>query len=327
MWLLTQTPSIDGLTASGDNLSIEHNDGQIYRVKPRTNPEVNRWWTSDEIRYGWKFVHSPDRLRVPVRSQYGVQIETDWPRAYQEVNNQFKQIVRDRGPGSVAVMVSPMLACEEAYLLGRWVRGLDPQAVLAVGPVPVHGQDKTFPGGYTVRAEKCPNRRGVRRAMEQLTQDDAVIVAAYDSFVTMLADKNSSVAAVLLTGNYPSRWITQELVAALKGKFVAMIDTLPNDLTGRVDVLLPGATWVEKAGTFENAAGRLQSFQQAIPVIDLAKSEGQIALDLAAAGATGEPAVYDARQTRSQMGGVFATGVSHPVRAPQKTSDMVYAEL
>ena len=43
---------------------------------------------------------------------------------------------------------------------------------------------------------------------------------------------------------------------------------------------LPGAAWVEKAGTFENADGRLQAFEQAIPTPGLAKAEGQIGLDL-----------------------------------------------
>jgi anaerobic selenocysteine-containing dehydrogenase len=61
-----------------------------------------------------------------------------------------------------------------------------------------------------------------------------------------------------------------------------LIDTLSSVLTDAADVVLPGATWVEKAGTFENARGVLQAFEQAIPVIEMAKSEGQIALDLLA---------------------------------------------
>ena len=60
VWNLTRTASIDGITASGDNLSVETNEGKVYRFKPRTNMEVNRWWTSDEIRYGWKFVHAEE---------------------------------------------------------------------------------------------------------------------------------------------------------------------------------------------------------------------------------------------------------------------------
>jgi NADH-quinone oxidoreductase subunit G len=65
VWFLKKTPSIDGITASGDNIFIEHNKGEIYRLKPRPNLDVNKWWITDEVRYGWKFVHSPHRLRLP----------------------------------------------------------------------------------------------------------------------------------------------------------------------------------------------------------------------------------------------------------------------
>ena len=69
VWFLKSTPSIDGITASGDNLQVDTNDGKVYRFRPRTNMKVNKWWISDEIRYGWKHVHSPERLRTPRRRQ------------------------------------------------------------------------------------------------------------------------------------------------------------------------------------------------------------------------------------------------------------------
>ena len=67
-------------------------------------------------------------------------------------------------------------------------------------------------------------------------------------------------------------------------------------------MLLPGATFVEKAGTFENHANRLQSFDRAIQPIEFAKAEGQIALDLRAKLGLAEPKRYDAKQVRVEMG-------------------------
>lgn len=327
VWFLTKTPSIDGITASGDNISIEHNEGQVYRVKPRANLAVNKWWISDEIRYGWKFIHHEDRLGTVMRQQYGTQIESDWRRAYEDINAHFKQIVNETGQGSLAVMISPMLSCEEAYLLGRLVRGLDSGAVLGIGPVPVEGENKAYPGGYTVYAEKCPNSRGVRRALEMLDQEESGEVLAYDQFIAYLAEASSNVTGVLLTGNYPSAWTTKELTGALRKKFVVLIDTLPNDLTPKADVLLPGATWAEKSGTFENVAGRLQAFEQAIPAIGLNKPEGQIALDLMAVCGVAQQDVYDAGRVRLEMGGVFETDVHRPSQAARHELEMEYVEL
>jgi NADH-quinone oxidoreductase subunit G len=58
VWFLKSTPAIDPITASGDNIWVEHNQGKLFRFKPRTNMSVNKWWITDEVRYGWKFVHS-----------------------------------------------------------------------------------------------------------------------------------------------------------------------------------------------------------------------------------------------------------------------------
>ncbi len=321
VWNLEKTPGIDGITASGDNLSIEHNDGKVYRVKPRTNMDVNQWWTSDEIRFGWKFVHSEDRHRSPLVLVDGQSKERDWNQAYEAVQAGLTTVLESRGTGSLAVMVSPMLSCEEAYLLGKLIIGLDGEAVIGVGPVPVSGQDKTFPGGYTVCAEKAPNARGVRRALGQLTES----VLEYGQFLTAIEDERT--AAVVLTGNYPSAWVTPELAKAVNGKFKVLIDTLPNSLTDSADVLLPGAAFVEKSGTFENHQSRLQSFGQAIQPIEFSRSEGQIALDLIARMGLGESRRYDAQQTRIEMGDAFVTHVHHPSAESRKACDMQVVEL
>ncbi|MFM9996460.1 MAG: molybdopterin-dependent oxidoreductase [Phycisphaerales bacterium] len=303
VWFLKETPSIDGITASGDNIWVHHNEGKVYRVKPRTNPAVNKWWITDEVRYGWKFVHSEDRLRSPMRRQFNTLVECDFNRAYGAIADGFKAAKR------LAALVSPMLSCEEAFLLATLARAIDPKATLAVGPIPVRGQDQVFPPGakptdanaFVVAAEKCPNARGVRRVLESF----GTKALAFDEFVRELG--KGAFGGVILTGNYPSEWATDELMAALEkprgtghkaqgtGLFVTLIDTLSSRLTDAADVVLPGATWVEKSGTFQNARGMLQAFEQAIPVIEMAKTEGQIALDLISVVA-GSPAPAPAPQ-------------------------------
>ncbi|MFM9958640.1 MAG: 2Fe-2S iron-sulfur cluster-binding protein, partial [Phycisphaerales bacterium] len=44
VWFLKETPAIDPITASGDNIFIHHNEGRVYRIKPRANPKINKWW-------------------------------------------------------------------------------------------------------------------------------------------------------------------------------------------------------------------------------------------------------------------------------------------
>lgn len=272
VWFLKTTPSIDGITASGDNISVEHNNGSVYRFKPRTNPAVNKWWISDEIRYGWKFVHREDRLSAPIHTRFGKRINADWERAYDEAVENLKG-------KPIALLVSPMLPCEEAYALAKLALTLDENATLAVGPVPTQGEDKTFPGAYTIRAEKAPNARGVRRVLEAMVGGRKVLSA--EDFAGHL--KGNPGGAAIITGNYPSDWATDALVEGVKASaYAVLLDTLPSRLSAAAHLVLPSATWLEKSGTFQNADDRLQSFHQAIPARPGTKPEGQIALDLLA---------------------------------------------
>jgi NADH-quinone oxidoreductase subunit G len=303
VWFLKGTPSIDGITASGDNIRVDSNDGKVYRVKPRTNMSVNKWWISDEIRYGWKHVHSDERLRSPLRKQFGLQVESDWNRAYNDAAQGLKNGVNANK--RLGVMLSPMLSCEDAYLLAELALKIDQRAILAVGPVPMVGTDKTFPpndaNGYRIYAEKAPNARGVKRVLEALAsaRGGKASVVDHGSFASRL--KGGEIGAAIITGNYPSDWTPQGLLDAVRGlgggggagkPFVLVLDTLASRLTAEADVVLPSCTWLEKAGTFENARNMLQAFEAAIPALEMSKPEGQIALDLGAVFA-GENAVVE----------------------------------
>jgi NADH-quinone oxidoreductase subunit G len=334
VWFLKTTPSIDGTTASGDNITIEHNEGRIYRLKPRTNHEVNKWWISDEIRYGWKFVHREDRLKSPTHVRFNRRAECDFARAYAEGIEGLKKACT--GNKHLALMVSPMLSCEEAYLLARAARAIDPKASFAVGPIPRSGADKTFPGGYTVYAEKAPNARGVRRVLEAMSGGPPVL--SFDELVAWTKKGASGdLGALILTGNYPSDWVTPEFAGAIKanaGLFTLLIDTLPGALSDSANIVIPGATWAEKAGTFENAKGRLQAFEQAIPVGEGARPEGQIALDLLALLSGVERAERcNAANVRREMAGefpalsVFETQVHYPAAELKQEPEVALVEL
>ena len=330
VWFLTKTASVDGLTASGDNISVEHHDGRVYRVKPRENTEVNKWWITDEVRYGWKFVHREDRLKLPaVRGMDAFTMEQapeSWETGLSKANDLVGGAARSGK--RIGLLVSPMLSCEDAYLLAKWVLTQDPQAELAVGSVPVHGTDKNFPGGFTMYAEKAPNARGVRRVLEALAKGRVVHDAA--AFEKALAA--GSIGTAVVTGNYPSDWVGAGLREALSRVPFLLIDTLPTSLTPLASVTLPGAVWLEKSGSFENAKGRLQGFDRAVQPTDFAKAECQIALDLLAGRDGMRAAAFDGAAVRAEMARVpglerFATEHHATPAKAAAESDMVLVEL
>ena len=87
-------------------------------------------------RYSYKAMQNEKRLRRHRRKQYGGQIDTIFDVALEQATSELKSLVSNNGTGSLYAMLSPMMACEEAWLLGTAIRKMDPQAVLILGPVP-----------------------------------------------------------------------------------------------------------------------------------------------------------------------------------------------
>ena len=333
VWFLTKTPSIDGLTASGDNLFVEHNQGRVHRIKPRTNMDVNTWWITDEVRYSWKHVHSENRIRMPrvkgLPAFDAGNAAQAWKAGIAKAEGTVAAAVNAKQ--KTAVMVSPMLTCEDAFTLASWALSLDPKAELAVGPVPFTGEDRTFKGGFTMYAEKAPNARGVRRVLEALSAKRGG-GAVHDAAAFTAAMRSKQFGAVVITGNYPSDWVTPEFRDAAMGTAVVLIDTLENPLANMAECVLPGATWTEKAGTFENVKNRLQAFERAIETTDFVKGEFQIGADLQAGFESRPARAVTTESIRAQMAKVaglerFGSDVHVPDLSFEQAADMQFAEI
>src|SRR3954470_19728584 len=142
-------------------------------------------------------------------TQYGTQVETGCGHALQQAIADLKGLVAINGEGSLFAMLSPMMACEEAYLLGKYIRSIDSQAVLALGPVPTTGQNETFKHyisgktTFTIQAEKVPNAAGVRRVMDMLGGPKAT----FDEMVAAASPELKKLKGGWIVGGYLSSWV------------------------------------------------------------------------------------------------------------------------
>jgi len=303
VWLLKRAASISPADSGGENIFLEHNEGVIYRIKPRYNAEVNGWWISDDTRYSYKAVHDESRLRVPKRPQYGSQIETSFHNALEEAKRELTSIVEKNGQGSLYAVLSAMMACEEAYLLGKAIRAADPQAVLILGPVPNAGKDEVFHNyltgkqTFTIKGEKVPNAAGIRRVMVMLGGASAT----WEDVVSNSKPELARLKGGWIVGGYLSNWIGAELPSLLRSGFRVVQDILPNALVAAADVVLPAAAWAEKDGCWENHAGKIQPFTAAVMPPDGARREGDVYYNL-----LNRPGIYNAEVVRQEMGQPFA---------------------
>ena len=291
VWLLDSTPSVSPADSRGQTIWIDHNEHGIHRLRPRFNEQVNEWWISDEARFGWKYVYREDRLNTP-RVRRGHEAESArWEDLPALLTARFEETARRHGSASVAAVLSPMLSCEEAWLLARFIRRVAPEATLVSGFVPMNGEDRRFARGFTIKAEKCPNRRGVER----------VISAAggahcdWNEFVKNCEQERFR--AAYITGGYPHEWVTDGWAKALQRlEFAAVHDLFHSTLSEASAVVIPGASWVEREGTFMNCDGLVQPFERAIAPREGVKADGQFFAELA-----GDTGLFRSRRTREAM--------------------------
>ena len=302
VWLLKSVPSISPVDSGGENIYLDHNEGVIHRIKPRYNAEVNQWWISDDTRYSYNAVHSDNRLTQARRLQYGSQIATSFSKAVDEAESGLKAVAHKEGHGSLYAVLSPMMACEEAWLLGTWIRSIDPQAVLISGPVPTAAEDDIFKNPqngkqtFVIKAEKVPNTAGIRRIIGMLGGPSAT----WEELTANEKSELKNLKGGWVTGGYLSDW--QPAKSPLPKGFKVVQDLLQSSLANTADVLLPSAAWAEKDGSWENYQGKIQHFSSAIAPIEGSRREGDVYY-----GLLGRTGLYNAEVVRQEMGEAFAT--------------------
>lgn len=289
VWFLRRHRGVCTGCATGCSIWVEESHDRVHRIKPRDNPTVNRWWICNDGRWGYPHVHDPRRLKCPKRRDGESIVDLDWAALPQEL------LGRLAAAGRLAAVVSPHLTVEEAFLLCKLVRRLDPQAALALGPVPAAGDDESFPNGFTISAEKCPNRRGVEAVIAHFTGQ----VTPLEELLKVL-DKvldNGQIRGVWVSGGYQTDWIDATTARRFEPvELLVVQDLFPSPLSRRATYELPGAAFAEREGSYVNLADQLQTVPWAIRPPMGTRTEASLLWELLAV-----EGLYDARAVLDEI--------------------------
>jgi formate dehydrogenase major subunit len=96
--------------------------GRIVQVRPALDAPVNRGHACVKGRYGFGFVHAPDRLTSPLVREGGALREATWEEALARVAAGFRAALDAEGPTSVGVLASARATNEENYLTQKFAR-------------------------------------------------------------------------------------------------------------------------------------------------------------------------------------------------------------
>ncbi|HYT92073.1 MAG TPA: molybdopterin-dependent oxidoreductase, partial [Gemmataceae bacterium] len=307
--------------STGCSIYVDANKDIVYRLRPRENSEAQGYFMCDEGRFDYPYINSRERILRPlVRRKEQVaassaeedidgtlnatpeedidgtlnapasqrpserQVPAAWEEVLPTLRRELAEAAKDGG--AVAAVLSPFLTCEEVYLLASYVKGLSPQARLALGPIPVLGEDDTYPKDrrgrplqpvkFTIRAEKCPNRRGVEEVLKHFQGE----VIGFDEIVKAAGE----LKALYLTAGYSPRagaWMKGEQIEALRSIPLLIVqDLLPSAVSHAAKYVLPASSFAEKDGTFVNHAGLAQAIHRAARPSHSCRTDGQIFMDL-----------------------------------------------
>lgn len=128
-WELSRRKSVSPHDSTGANLVVQVKNGQVLRVVPFENEDVNECWIADRDRFSYEALNGADRLTQPMLKQGGEWKAVDWQTALEYVANGLKQIKNDHGSQAIGLLASPHSTVEELALAGVLVRGLGSQNI------------------------------------------------------------------------------------------------------------------------------------------------------------------------------------------------------
>jgi NADH-quinone oxidoreductase subunit G len=293
VWFLEPYDSVCTRCSTGCGVQLHVQQNHLYRIQPRYNPNVNDWWMCDIGRYENGYIRAPERLAT-IKSRAADKF-TDllWPEGLHAIHDAMTGLVAKSGGAKLAFVLSPFLSCEEAFLLATYARMLAPDVVLALGKVPIVGQDEKFKSGFTIRAERCPNRRGVEEIIRHFQQT----IIDWDGLLKNV--EAGELSGAYLTANYPDPWIDDAEAAKFERLSLLVVhDILPSPVARKAHIIVPGVTSVEKDGSYVNHAGLIQLAEWGVRPIEGTHVDGQTFCDL-----LGRKGLYQASGVLAELAG------------------------
>jgi len=107
---------------TGCELHVGTRDNRLVSARPVLDAPVNKGHLCVKGRYGWDFVHAPDRVTQPmIRTGDDWKVVT-WNDAAEFVGQRLRQIIDGHGPDAVGILGSARATNEENYLAQKFAR-------------------------------------------------------------------------------------------------------------------------------------------------------------------------------------------------------------
>lgn len=260
VWFLQTADGVCTECSRNCRVRVDSYENTVRRIKPLENRQVNDWWMCDEGRRSFKR-YLDDRAAGPMGPGEGGARK---PTPLAQAVDAAASALQGAGPKRTAVVVSPWLSNEDAFLVGKLLSGpLNGAKIYMGGRADGEGDD------ILRRADKNPNRAGVEAVFKGL---------GVTAQPLSQADFKGLGAALVFGDQHVLTDAQRQALSGLGARVI--VGTQRGALWELATVFLPARTPFEKDATYTNFEGVVQRAARAVVAAKTCKSDGWYAMKL-----------------------------------------------
>ncbi|CAB4057377.1 NDUFS1 [Lepeophtheirus salmonis] len=147
-WETRKTESIDVHDAVGCNITITHRTGEVLRIMPRMNEDINEEWISDKSRFACDGLKRQRLTHPMIRNNKGDLEKCSWEEAIYTVAKAFNSYSAE----SIATLVGDMVDAESLVVLRDLLHGLGSENLFTEEIFPMNGSGTDFRSNYLLNS-------------------------------------------------------------------------------------------------------------------------------------------------------------------------------
>ena len=123
-WERQKVRTVCPYCGTGCTVELNVKDGRVVGVTSTPEGEVNGRHLCAKGRFGYGFIHHPERLQRPLIRKGQEFVEASWDEALRLVAEKFGEVKAGYGPDALAVLTSARCTNEENFLVSKFARAV-----------------------------------------------------------------------------------------------------------------------------------------------------------------------------------------------------------
>ena len=162
---------------------------KVVKVTTKGEAGVNQGSLCVKGRFGFDFIHHPDRLRKPRIKKSGVFVEASWEEALGQVATKLKEIKNKYGAQSIGGISSSRATNEENYLFQKWMRA-------CIGTNHIDNGARLSSGSSLQGMMASTGCGAMTHSMEEVVKADLILIVGADAYDDNLIFSNKMRRAI-----------------------------------------------------------------------------------------------------------------------------------